>query len=134
MTSSNVRTLTAVAAVSAALVVIVDLALRWGGQPDLSARRDLAFSHGIALAVVLAGALIAARWAQAVEYRTGHPIADAAGVAGTIAALAHLASVWRDDANPADQVAITAGHLLALAVLAGVVLLIRRAETRRRAA
>jgi peptidoglycan/LPS O-acetylase OafA/YrhL len=134
VTASNLRTLTAVAAVPAALVVILHLALRWGDQPDLAARRNLAFTHGIALAVVLAGALIAGRWAHALEHGVRHPIADAVGVGGTIAVLAHLASAWRDDANPADQLAVTAGHLLLLAVVTGVVLLVRHAEDRRRAA
>jgi hypothetical protein len=54
VTAANLRTYTAAAGVPAALVVLLHLALDWNGADGITGRRDLAFSHGVALAAVLA--------------------------------------------------------------------------------
>ena len=128
MTAATVRTTTAAAAVPAALVVLGHLALEWNGADGYAARRTLAFEHGIALAVVLAAVLAAARLATALERGAGEPIADATGIAGTMAVLAHLAWVWRDNSNMLARLDVTVTHILALVAVAGLTLAMRRWE------
>jgi hypothetical protein len=127
-----VRTLSAVFCIPAALVVIGDLALRWRETTVISERQDIAFSHGIALAIVLAAALISSRVALHLETGGGAPFADAAAIIGSVAVLADLARVWRDSSDPLRRFSVTVIHTLALAAVAGVALLIARAERRRR--
>jgi hypothetical protein len=131
--ASTVRTYGAIACIPAALVVLADLALKWHDAGDYVARRDLAFSHGIALAVVLGAALICSRVALALETREGAPFADAVGILGAVAVLADLARVWRDSSDPLRRFSVTATHILAMAVVAAATMLIARAERRRRA-
>jgi hypothetical protein len=123
--------MTAAAAVPAALVVLAHLAYEWNGAAGFTARRDLAFSHGVALALVLAAALIAARYAQHLETGAGAPLADAVAIVGSVAVLAHLARVWRDSSDPLHRFGITVEHIVALALVALASLLIARRETAR---
>jgi hypothetical protein len=125
---STVRIATAAAGVPAALVVLAHLALKWNGAADFEARRTLAFQHGIALAVVLAGVLAAGRYALRLERGEGWPVADAFAIAGSIAVLAHLAAVWRDGSNPMRRLDVTVTHAVALIAVWGVTLLIRHVE------
>ena len=70
VSAATLRTLTAAAAVPAALVVLLHLA--YGGTaPPTSRPAGSGLQHGIALAVMLAAALIAARYAPAPASRRG---------------------------------------------------------------
>lgn len=131
MTAANLRTLTAAAAVPAALVVLAHLAYEWNGADGFTARRDLAFTHGVALAVVLAATLIASRFAQHLETGAGAPVADAIAIVGSVAVLGHLARVWRDSSDPLYRFGLTVEHVAALAVVAAVSLLVARSERAR---
>jgi hypothetical protein len=75
---------------------------------------DLAFQHGIAMAVILAAVLAASRYALALQRGEGWPIADAVAIAGTIGVLGHLAAVWRDGSNPMRRLDVTVTHAVAL--------------------
>ncbi len=132
MTAAGLRTYTAVAAVPAALVVLAHLAVEWNGANGFTARRDLAFSHGVALAVLLAAMLIASRFAMHLETGAGAPLADTVAVIGTVAVLADMARLWRDGSNPLYRFGLTASHIAALAVVAAVSLAVARAEAGRR--
>ena len=132
MTASSVRSLSAIAGVAAALVVLAHLALVWGDSSGIEAQRRLAFNHGIALAIVLAALLICSRVALHLETGTGAPIADAVGVVGSVAVLAHLARVWRDGSDPLHSFGLTAEHVGALIAVALVTLAIAHRETARR--
>ena len=118
MTAAGLRTYTAAAAVPAALVVLAHLAYEWNRAAGFTARRDLAFSHGVALAVVLAAVLIASRFAMHLETGAGAPLAD-------------MARLWRDGSNPLYRFGLTASHVAALLVIALVSLAIARREARR---
>jgi hypothetical protein len=131
VTAASVRTTTAAAAVPAALVVLGHLALDWNGADGYAARRTLAFQHGIALAVVLAAVLAAARFASALERQSGEPIADSVGIAGTVAVLGHLAWVWRDSSDMLARLDVTVTHILALIAVLGITLAVRRWERQR---
>lgn len=131
MTAAGLRTYTAAAAVPAALVVLAHLAIEWNRADGFTARRDLAFSHGVALAVVLAALLIASRFAMHLETGSGAPLADAVAVIGTVAVLADMARLWRDGSNPLYRLSLTASHIAALLVVALVTLAIARWEARR---
>jgi hypothetical protein len=128
--ASSVRTCTVAAAIPATLVVLGHLALDWNGANGFEARRTLAFEHGIALAVILAGVLAAGRIALNLEHRARWPVADSIAVAGTMAVLAHLAWVWRDSSDPTRKFDVTVSHILALVAVCGVTLLARRVEER----
>jgi hypothetical protein len=132
MTASSLRTYSAAACVPAALVVLGDLARRWNGADGFTGRRDLAFSHGVALAVVLTAVLIASRVAMHLETGAGTPIADSIGLIGSVAVLADLARVWRDGSNPLHGLTVTASHVGALLLVALVTLAVARVETGRR--
>ena len=132
MDASSLRTLSAVFCIPAALVVLGDLALRWRDTTLVAERQDVAFTHGIALAIVLAAALACGRVALHLENGTGAPFADIAAIAGSVAVLADLARVWRDSSDPLRRFSVTLSHALALAAVAGVAMLIARAERRRR--
>ncbi len=132
MTAASLRTYTAAAAVPAALVVLAHLAVEWNGANGFTARRDLAFSHGVALAVLLAAMLIASRFAMHLETGAGAPLADTVAVIGTVAVLADMARLWRDGSNPLYRFGLTASHIAALAVVAAVSLAVARAEAGRR--
>lgn len=132
MTAASVRTYAAAAGLPAALVVLAHLAAEWNGADGFAARRTLAFDHGVALAVVLAAVLAAARLAQHLETGAGAPLADTVGIAGTVAVLAHLASVWRDGSNPLHGFQVTAAHVAALLVVAAATLATARWERSRR--
>jgi peptidoglycan/LPS O-acetylase OafA/YrhL len=132
VTAANLRTYTAVAGVPAALVVLLHLALDWNGADGISGRRDLAFSHGVALAVVLAVVLISSRVALHIETGAGAPVADAVAVVGSVAVLANLAHVWRDGSDPLHRFGITVAHISALLLVAAVSNLVARREQRRR--
>lgn len=131
MTAAGLRTYTAAAAVPAALVVLAHLAYEWNRAAGFTARRDLAFSHGVALAVVLAAVLIASRFAMHLETGAGAPLADTVAVVGTVAVLADMARLWRDGSNPLYRFGLTASHVAALLVIALVSLAIARREARR---
>jgi hypothetical protein len=120
VTAASLRTYSTAAAIPACLVVLAHLALEWNGANGYSGRRDLAFSHGVALAILLAAVLAASRFALHIERGGGAPLADTVGIAGTVAVLANLARVWRDNSNPLDRVQVTAGHIAALLVVAAV--------------
>lgn len=128
------RTLGAAFCIPAALVVIADLAIRWRDAFFATEKQDLAFSHGIALAIVLAVALICSRVALFLENGRGAPLADTAAIVGSVAVLADLARVWRDSSDPLRRFSVTVIHALALAAVAGVAILVARAERRRRSA
>jgi len=128
MTPSSLRTVTAAAAVPAALVIVLHLALVWNGANGFADRRHIAFAHGIALAAVLGIALAAGRFAMRLERGYGTPVADTIAIAGSLVVLAHLAWVWRDGFLPDEQVAVTAGHLLALAGVVAATLIVRAVE------
>jgi uncharacterized membrane protein YeaQ/YmgE (transglycosylase-associated protein family) len=132
VTAATLRTCSAAAGVPAALVVLGDLALRWDSADGQQGRRDLAFSHGVALAVVLATVLIAGRVAMRLESGAGAPVADAIGLIGSVALMAHLARVWRDGSNPLQRFSVTASHVGALLLVALVTLGAARIETGRR--
>ena len=132
VTAANLRTYTAVAGVPAALVVLLHLALDWNGADGISGRRDLAFSHGVALAVVLAAVLISSRVALYIETGAGAPVADAVAIIGSVAVLANLARVWRDGSNPLHRLSITVAHITALLLVAAASNLVARREQRRR--
>jgi len=117
--------------VPAALVVLAHLAVEWNRADGFAARRDLAFSHGVALAVVLAGMLIASRFAMHLETGSGAPLADTVAVVGTVAVLADMARLWRDGSNPLYRFSLTASHVAALLVVALVSVAIARWEGRR---
>lgn len=131
VTAAGLRTYTAAAAVPAALVVLAHLAIEWNGADGFTARQDLAFSHGVALAVVLAGVLIASRFAMHLETGSGAPLADTVAVVGTVAVLADMARLWRDGSNPLYRFGLTASHLAAIGVVALVSLAVARWELRR---
>lgn len=133
MTSSSVRTYSAVAGVPAALMVTAHLALVWGDSSGIDAHRRLAFNHGIALAVVLAALLICSRIALHLETGAGAPIADSLAIVGSVAVLAHLARVWRDGSNPLHRFGLTAEHIGAMIAVVLVTLAVARLETRRTA-
>jgi hypothetical protein len=132
VTAATLRTCSAAAGLPAALVVLGDLALRWDSADGQQGRRDLAFSHGVALAVVLATVLIAGRVAMRLESGAGAPVADAIGLIGSVAVMAHLARVWRDGSNPLQRFSVTASHAAALLLVALVTLGAARIETGRR--
>lgn len=132
VTAANLRTYTAAAGVPAALVVLLHLALDWNGADGITGRRDLAFSHGVALAAVLAAVLISSRVALHLETGAGAPVADAVAVIGSVAVLANLARVWRDGSDPLHRFSITVAHITALLVVALVSNLVARREQRRR--
>jgi hypothetical protein len=132
VTAATLRTYSATACVPAALVVLGHLALRWNSADGFAGRRDLAFSHGVALAVVLAAVLIASRFALYLENGTAAPFADSLAVVGTVAVLADLARVWRDGSDPLHSIGITASHLAALLVVALSTIAAGRIETARR--
>ena len=134
MTAASLRTYTAAAAVPAALVVLAHLAADWNGAGGYVARRDLAFSHGVALAALLAAVLIASRVAMHLESGAGAPIADAVAVVGIVAVLADMARLWRDGSNPLFRFGLTASHIAAIVVVGLVSVAIARWETRRRGA
>ena len=115
----------------AALVVLAHLALDWNGADGFTGRRDLAFSHGVALAVVLAATLISSRVALHLETGAGAPVADAVAIIGSVAVLAHLARVWRDGSDPLHRFGITVEHIAALLLVALVSTLVARREQRR---
>lgn len=131
MNPSSLRTLSAIGCIPAALVVVADLAWRWRDATDFVARRDIAFSHGIALAIVLAAALICSRIALHLETGKGAPFADSLAIVGSVAVLADLARVWRDSSDPLRRFSVTATHIAALAVVAAIALLVARRERRR---
>ena len=131
MTAGSLRTYSTAAAIPACLIVLGHLAVEWNGANGFGARRDLAFSHGVALAIVLAVLLAASRFALRIERGDGAPLADTAAIAGTVAVLANLARVWRDNSNPLDRVQVTAGHIAALLVVAGAVQALARWERTR---
>jgi hypothetical protein len=131
VTAAGLRTSTAAAAVPAALVVLGHLAVEWNGAHGFSARRDLAFSHGVALAILLSALLIASRVAMHLETGAGAPLADTVAVVGTVAVLADMARVWRDGSNPLYRFSITASHIAALLVVGLVSIAVARAEARR---
>ncbi|MDX6594430.1 MAG: hypothetical protein QOJ13_3626 [Gaiellales bacterium] len=106
--------------------------MRWRDTTFVSERQDVAFSHGIALAVVLAAALICGRIALHLENGGGAPLGDTAAIIGSVAVLADLARVWRDGSDPLRRFSVTLTHALALAAVAGVAMLIARYEQRRR--
>jgi multisubunit Na+/H+ antiporter MnhB subunit len=128
MHARQLRSGAAAAAVAAVLVVIAHLAWAWHRHPDSFQRQTLAFHHGIALAIILALVLIAARLAVALEDRGGHPLSDSIGVAGVIAVLAHLAATWRDDGMDVTRALTVVEHVLALLAVAALCLLARRVE------
>ena len=132
MKAANLRTYTAAAGVPAALVVLLHLALTWNGAEGISGRRDLAFSHGVALAAVLAAVLISSRVALHIETAAGAPVADAIAIIGSVAVLANLARVWRDGSNPLHGFGITVAHIAALLVVGAISNLVARREQRRR--
>ena len=133
MTGASVRTYSTAAGVPAALIVLGHLAVEWNGANGFAARRDLAFTHGVALAIVLAALLAASRFATHIETGGGAPLADTVAIAGTVGVLANLARVWRDNSNPLDRFQITVGHTLALLAVAGVTLMLGRWERSRNA-
>jgi len=112
--------------------VLLHLALDWNGADGITGRRDLAFSHGVALAVVLAAVLISSRVALHIETGAGAPVADAVAIIGSVAVLANLARVWRDGSDPLHRFSITVAHITALLVVALVSNLVARREQRRR--
>ena len=128
MHPTSIRTYSALAAVPAALVVLGHLALVWGDAAGFEERRRIAFEHGIALAVVLGVALVAARIALRLERGDGWWVADAIGIAGTIAVLAHLAWVWRDGSDALERLDVTLNHAAAFALVWISVALARRSH------
>lgn len=120
--------MTATAAVPASLVVLAHLAVEWNGADGYEGRRQLAFQHGIALAIILAAVLVAGRVALAIERGRGHPAADAVAIVGVVGVLAHLAWVWRDDSDLLRRVDVTASHLAALLAVAAATALARWVE------
>jgi phosphate/sulfate permease len=132
VTSSSVRTYSAVAGIPAALVVVAHLALVWGDSHGIEAHRRLAFNHGIALAAVLAAVLICSRIALHLETGSGAPAADSVAIVGAVIVLAHLARVWRDGSNPLHRFGLTAEHIAAMTAVALTALAIARYETGRR--
>jgi phosphate/sulfate permease len=131
VTAAGLRTYTAAAGVPAALVVLAHLAYEWNRADGLTARRDLAFSHGVALAAVLAAVLIASRFALHLETGAGAPLADTVAVVGSVAVLADMARLWRDGSNPLYRFSLTASHMAALLVIGLISFAIARRETRR---
>ncbi|HEY0387143.1 MAG TPA: hypothetical protein VGC71_01765 [Gaiellales bacterium] len=131
MTAASLRTSTAAAAVPAAAVVLGHLAVEWNREDGFAARRDLAFSHGVALAVLLCALLIASRVAMHLESGAGAPLADTVAVIGTVAVLADMARLWRDGSNPLYRFGLTASHVGALVVVAVASIAVARAEARR---
>jgi hypothetical protein len=128
MDARSLRRYTVAATVPAVLVIVAHLAYEWHAHPAAADRRAEAFHHGIALAVVLAAVLAAARAALMLEGRARHAWADALGAAAVIAVLAHLASAWRDDGIGDTRVTLV--HTAALAAVAAGVALIRLVEGR----
>jgi hypothetical protein len=118
--------------VPAAAVIIGHLAWVWHAHPSSAARRSAAFDHGLGLAAILAGTLVAGRTALWLEGRIWHPWADAAAVVGAVAILAHLAAAWRDEG--VGDVGVAVVHAVALGGLAVTVNVIRAFEERRRSA
>jgi hypothetical protein len=116
MTPASLRTMSAVGAACAGLVVLGHLAGVWNGADGFEERRRIAFDHGIALAVILAVTLWLARVARWMEHAGGSPIGDAIAISGSIAVLLDLAWVWRDGMSDALQV--TVEHVAALMVVA----------------
>jgi len=57
----SLRTYAIAAAVPAAAVIIGHLAWAWHAHPSSADRRTAAFDHGLGLAAILAGALVAGR-------------------------------------------------------------------------
>ena len=128
----SLRTYAIAAAVPAATVIIGHLAWAWHAHPSSADRRSAAFDHGLGLAAILAGTLVAGRAALWLEGRIWHPWADAAAVVGAVAILAHLAAAWRDQG--VGDVAVAVVHAVALGALAVTVNVIRAFEERRRSA
>lgn len=116
MTPASLRTMSAVGAACAGLVVLGHLASVWNGADGFEERRRIAFDHGIALAVILAVTLWLGRVARWMEHAGGSPIGDAVAISGSIAVLLDLAWVWRDGMSDALQV--TVEHVAALMVVA----------------
>jgi uncharacterized membrane protein len=131
VTAAGLRTYTAAAAVPAALVVLAHLAFEWNRADGFTARRDVAFSHGVALAVVLAAVLIASRFAMHLETGSGAPLADTVAVIGIVAVLADMARLWRDGSNPLYRFTLTASHIAAILVVGLISFAIARWEVRR---
>lgn len=128
MTPASLRTMSAVGAACAGLVVLAHLALVWNGADGFEERRRIAFDHGVALAVILAVTLWLARVARWMEHTGGSPIGDAIAISGSIAVLLDLAWVWRDGMSDALQV--TVEHLAALGVVAVLAILGRQIDRR----
>jgi hypothetical protein len=128
----SLRTYAIAAAVPAAVVVIGHLAWAWHAHPSSVDRRAAAFDHGLALAAILAGTLVAGRAALWLEGRTWHVFSDTTAVVAAVAILAHLAADWRDQGVEDGSVAVV--HAAALGALAVTVNVIRAVEERRRRA
>jgi hypothetical protein len=128
----SLRTYAIAAAVPAAVVIVGHLAWAWHAHPASADRRATAFDHGLALAAILAGALIAGRAALWLEGRASYVWSDAAAVIGAMAVLAHLAAAWRDEGVGDGSVAVV--HAVALGGVAVTVNVIRAFEERRRRA
>jgi hypothetical protein len=128
MRASTVRTCAAAAAVPAVLVVIGDLAYVWQHHPSSAYRQSSAFTHGIALAAVLAAVLAAGRVALWLEGETRHVWAGIVGIVATIAVLTHLADDWRGGGAAISSVHILVVHFAALALIVIAVLVIGRLE------
>ena len=130
MDARSLRTYAIAAAVPAAAVIIGHLAWEWHAHPSSADRQSAAFDHGLGLAAILAGTLVAARAALWIEGRIWHPWADAAAVVGDVAILAHLAAAWRDEG--VGDVGVAVVHAAALGALVVTVNVIRAFEEQRR--
>jgi predicted membrane protein len=91
MQASTVRTYAAAAAVPAALVVIVHLAYVWHNHPASAYRQSSAFTHGIAMAAILAAVLVAGRVALWLDRETRHVWAGVVGIVHTL--VVHLTAL-----------------------------------------
>jgi hypothetical protein len=128
MQASTVRTYAAAAAVPAVLVVIAHLAYIWHNHPSSAYRQSSAFTHGIAMAVILAAVLAAGRVALWLDGETRHVWAGVVGIVATIAVLTHLADDWRGGGAAVSSVHILVVHFTALVLIVVAVLVIGRLE------
>ena len=128
MQASTVRTYTAAAAVPAVLVVIAHLAYVWHNHPASAYRQSSAFTHGIAMAAILAAVLAAGRVALWLDGETRHVWAGVVGIVATIAVLTHLADDWRPGGAAVSSVHTLVVHFTALVLILVAVLVIGRLE------
>lgn len=132
MDARSLRTYAIAAAVPAAAVIVGHLAWAWHAHPSSADRQAAAFDHGLALAAILAGTLVAGRAALWLEGRAWCVWSDAVAVVGAMAILGHLAAAWRDE--DVSDIGVAVVHAAALGGLAVTVNVIRAVEERRRRA